>query len=118
MIRVAKAIAGAFVIAFALASPVMAGPAPVAIWITLYYDIPTDGPNLPPKVVTFQFHVRNAEAAKSLCSSPTSLGNVAAFVRSRHVELQGTLDGQSGECVTDKSGQIKMSVDAPANGRN
>ncbi len=110
----AKTMMGAVAIAAASTAPVMAGPAPVTIWITLYYQIPTDGPNLPPKVVTFPFQVRNADAAKSLCSSPSSLGKVAAYVRSRHVELQGTLDGESGKCVTDKSGAIKMAVGLPA----
>jgi hypothetical protein len=114
MRQLAKTALGALAIAATLATPVAAASAPVTIWIRLYYQIPTDGPNLPPKVVTFPFQVRNVEAAKSLCSSPSSLGKVAAFVRSRHVELQGTLDGESGQCVTDKSGEIKIAVGLPA----
>jgi hypothetical protein len=110
MKQFAKTLLGAAAIAAALAAPAIARPTPVTIWITLAYEIPTDGPNLPPKLVTYAFQVRSAEAAKALCASPTSLGKVAAYVRARHVNLQNTLDGESGKCVTDRSGAIKMVV--------
>ena len=109
MRKLALSIAAAILVAVS-AAPAMARPTPVTIWITLIYDIPTDGPNLPPKVVTYPFQVRDADAAKALCASPTSLGRVAAYVRARNVSLQNTLDGESGKCVTDKSGAIKMAV--------
>ncbi len=114
MRRLATTIAGACAVAAMLAAPVLAAPGKVMIWITFYYAIPNDAPITPFKVVTFPFQVRNADAAQSLCASPVSLAKVATYVRSRHVELQGTLDGQGGKCATDKSGAIKMAVGLPA----
>ena len=95
----------------ALVMPAAARPAPVTIWVNLVFQVPTDGPNLPPKVVTYPIRVDSVAAAKSLCSSRSSLGKLATYFKRRNISLQRYLDGESGECVMDKSGEIKMVID-------
>ena len=109
MKKLGLSIAAGLLLAAAVA-PAAARPLAVTYWVELYYGQPSDGPaNPPPKVVVRQMRAISVAAVETVCAH--SLVRLSEDFRARDGSLQHYLSGVGGECVTDKSGKIKMIVD-------
>lgn len=98
----------------------LAGPAsaqPVTFEVDLVYEKIVDGPR-PRKVVRVSLQLPSARAVEVMCrSSLLKLGRYA-LANPGALGLTGNWMAGGGQCVTDKDGNIEMTVEASSEGGN